>query len=101
MDAGALYPTARWKGSIRLSGTYIPLRTAFGARRARSSRSQVLLFALESALGIAVVLFIGVLAHWFHWLLPVSALLCLLVIVPVALLCGFWQSVVVSLSAVG
>jgi two-component system sensor histidine kinase KdpD len=60
----------------------------------------LLLFALESALGVTVVLFVGVLAHWFHWLLPVSALLCLLVIVPIALLCGFWQSVIVSLSAV-
>jgi two-component system, OmpR family, sensor histidine kinase KdpD len=83
-----------------LSGTYIPLRTVFGTRWARGSGSCALLFILESALGIAVVLFIGVLAHWFQWLLPVSALLFLLVIVPVALLCGFWQSVIVSLSAV-
>ncbi len=83
-----------------MSGTYIPLRTAFGARRARGSRSHALLFALESALGIVAVLFICVLAHWFQWLLPVSALLCLLVVVPVALLCGFWQAAVVSFSAV-
>jgi len=34
-------------------------------------------------------------------MLPVAALLSLLVVVPTALLCGFWQSVVVSLSAVG
>jgi two-component system, OmpR family, sensor histidine kinase KdpD len=83
-----------------LSGTYIPLRTTLGARRARGSRSRALLFALETALGVAVVMFIGVLAHWFQWLLPVSAFLCLLVVVPIALLCGFWQSVIVSLSAV-
>lgn len=49
---------------------------------------------------MVAVLFIGVLAHWFPWLLPVAALLCLLVVVPIALLCGFWQAVVVSLFAV-
>jgi two-component system sensor histidine kinase KdpD len=40
------------------------------------------------------------LTHWFQWLLPVSALLCLLIVVPIALLCGFWQATVVSLFAV-
>jgi two-component system, OmpR family, sensor histidine kinase KdpD len=83
-----------------LSGAYIPLRSVLSGHRPRGSRSRALLFTLESALGTAVVFFIGVLAHWFQWPLPVSALLCLLVVVPVALLCGFWQSVVVSLSAV-
>jgi two-component system sensor histidine kinase KdpD len=60
----------------------------------------VLLFAAECAIGSIAVLLICLLAHWFQWLLPVSALLCLLVVVPVALLCGFWQAAVVSLSAV-
>jgi two-component system sensor histidine kinase KdpD len=83
-----------------LSGTYIPLRAALHARRLRGARSRALLFALECALGIMVVGFICALAHWFQWLLPVSALLCLVVVVPTALLCGFWQAVVVSLSAV-
>ena len=72
----------------------------FGTRRTRGSGSRALLFALESALGIVAVGFVGLLAHWFQWLLPVSALLCLLIVVPTALLCGFWQAVVVSLSAV-
>ncbi len=83
-----------------MSGTYIPIRTAFGARRNRGTRSRALLFTLESALGIVAVGFVGLLAHWFQWLLPVSALLCLLIVVPTALLCGFWQAVLVSLSAV-
>lgn len=83
-----------------MSGTYIPLRAALHARRARGARSRALLFALECALGVTAVTFIGIFAHWFQWLLPVSALLSLLVIVPTALLCGFWQAVVVSLSAV-
>jgi two-component system, OmpR family, sensor histidine kinase KdpD len=87
----------RRRGRSQLSGTYLPLRSVLGAR---GSRSRTLLFTLETALGIVVVLFIGVLAHWFQWLLPVSAFLCLLVVVPIALLCGFWQSVIVSLSAV-
>jgi two-component system sensor histidine kinase KdpD len=51
-------------------------------------------------LGIVSICFVGLLAHWFQWLLPVSALLCLLIVVPTALLCGFWQAVLVSLSAV-
>jgi two-component system sensor histidine kinase KdpD len=84
-----------------LSGTYIAVRTALGSRRARSSGLRALLFSLECALGILAVVLIGALAHWFQWLLPVAALLSLLVVVPTALLCGFWQAVIVSLSAVG
>src|ERR1017187_7880033 len=83
-----------------MSGTYIPLRTTLGAKRTRGTGSRALLFTLESALGIMAIAFIGLLAHWFQWLLPVSALLCLLIVVPTALLCGFWQAVLVSLSAV-
>jgi K+-sensing histidine kinase KdpD len=40
------------------------------------------------------------LAHWSSRLLPVAALLYLLIVVPIALLCGFWQAVIVSLTAV-
>jgi two-component system sensor histidine kinase KdpD len=47
-----------------------------------------------------VVILTGALAHWAGWLLPVVLLLYLLIVVPTALLCGFWQAVVVSLSAV-
>ena len=83
-----------------MSGTYIPLRATFGPRRNRGMRSRALLFTLESALGIVAVGLVGLLAHWFQWLLPVCALLCLLIVVPTALLCGFWQAVLVSLSAV-
>jgi len=46
------------------------------------------------------VILVAVLAHWFGWLLPVVLLLYLLVVLPTALLCGFWQAVVVSLCAV-
>ena len=60
----------------------------------------MLLFSLECALGIVAVVLVGVIAHWFQWLLPVSALLCLMIVVPTALLCGFWQAGIVSLSAV-
>ena len=48
---------------------------------------------------LAVIL-TAALAHWAGWLLPVALLLYLLIVVPIALLCGFWQAVVVSLSAV-
>ena len=59
-----------------------------------------LLFLLECTLGILSVSLIGVLAHWFQWLLPAAAMLCLLIVVPVALWFGFWQAVIVSLWAV-
>ena len=83
-----------------MSGAYIPLRSAFGSRRSRGAGSRALLFTLEAVFGVVAVGFIGLLGHWFQWLLPLSALLCLLIVVPTALLCGFWQAVIVSLSAV-
>lgn len=58
-------------------------------------------FFAQCALGILFVLLIGFLTHWLQWLLPVAALLYLLVIIPEALWCGFWQAVIVSLSSVG
>jgi len=85
----------------QVSGTYIPLRSALGDRRLRASGRQTLLFAMECALGMASVLVVGFLAHWLQWLLPVVVLLYLLIVVPVALWCGFWQAAIVSLSAVG
>ena len=88
------------KAGSRLAGTYIPLSTTLTARRSRASGSQALLFAIECALGIVCVLLVGLSAHWLQWLLPVAVLLYLLIIVPTALWCGFWQAVVVSLSAV-
>jgi len=66
----------------------------------RGKGSFVLLFSLECALGILSVVLLAALAHWSGWLLPVVVLLYLLVVVPMALLCGFWQAVIVSLSAV-
>jgi two-component system sensor histidine kinase KdpD len=46
------------------------------------------------------VVLTAVLAHWAAWLLPVAVLLYLLIVIPIALLCGFWQAVIVSLTAV-
>jgi two-component system, OmpR family, sensor histidine kinase KdpD len=89
------------KEGKRLSGTYIPLGSAFAERRLRGTARQALLFATECALGVVSVVLVGFLTHWLQWLLPVAALLYLLIIVPVALWCGFWQAAVVSLSAVG
>jgi K+-sensing histidine kinase KdpD len=60
----------------------------------------VLLFTLECALGILAVVLVGAIAHWFGWLLPIDLLLYLLIVLPTALLCGFWQAAIVSLSAV-
>jgi two-component system sensor histidine kinase KdpD len=48
---------------------------------------------------VAVVL-TAALAHWSEWMLPVAVLLYLLIVVPTALFCGFWQAVTVSLFAV-
>jgi len=83
-----------------LSTNSIPERSFFGAKSPRGSGSRVLLFTLECALGIVAVILVAAFAHWFGWLLPVALLLYLLIVLPTALLCGFWQAVIVSLSAV-
>src|SRR5277367_4835880 len=83
-----------------MSATYMPLRSALATRRLLGSRSSTLLFVLECALGIVSVVLAAALAHWMEWLLPVAVLLYLLIVVPTALLCGFWQAATVSLSAV-
>ena len=46
------------------------------------------------------VILVAAFAHWFGWLLPVALLLYLLIVLPTALLCGFWQAAIVSASAV-
>jgi two-component system sensor histidine kinase KdpD len=48
---------------------------------------------------VGVVLAAAV-AHWSGWLVPVAVLLYLLIVIPIALFCGFWQALIVSLSAV-
>lgn len=70
-------------------------------RRSRGSGLQPLVFVVECTLGIFAVVLISLLAHWLQWLLPVAVLLYFLVVVPTALWCGFWQAVIISLSAVG
>jgi len=71
----------------------------FGARQARSKGSRAVVFTVQCALGVTAVVLVGAAAHLFQWLLPVVILLFLLIVVPTALWCGFWQAVVVSLSA--
>ena len=85
---------------VRLSEGYNPARSVHGARRSHGAGLRTLLFILESALGIVAVVLVAAFAHWSGWLLPVAVLLYLLIVVPTALLCGFWQAVMVSLSAV-
>jgi two-component system sensor histidine kinase KdpD len=80
--------------------TDIPERSAFAGRRWRGSGARVLLFVLECALGILAVVLVAALAHWSQWLLPVAVLLYLLIVVPIALVYGFWQALLVSFSAV-
>ena len=75
-------------------------RSLFGPWRSRGSSTRVLLFTLESALGSLSVVLLAALAHWSSWLLPVAALLYLSVVVLTALFSGFWQAVIVSLTAV-
>src|ERR1017187_6620456 len=112
LDGAAVPSVSRVKGlafphfrclervGVRWSGSSLPARFAPGAMRGRGAGSRLLLFTLECALGIVAVILVAALAHWSGWLLPVAALLYLLIVVPIALLCGFWQAVIVSLSAV-
>ncbi len=99
---GLAFPQLRCleKVGVRLSGSILPARFAPGTKRGRGSGSRLLLFTLECALGIVAVILVAALAHWSGWLLPVAVLLYLLIVIPIALLYGFWQAVVVSLSAV-
>ncbi|MEI9969694.1 MAG: DUF4118 domain-containing protein [Terracidiphilus sp.] len=60
----------------------------------------MLLFTLECSLGVVLVILVAAFTHWWPRLLPVAALLYLLIVVAMALLCGSWQAVIVSLSAV-
>jgi two-component system, OmpR family, sensor histidine kinase KdpD len=78
----------------------IPVRSALASSHTRGSGLKALLFALECALGILGVALAAALAHWFDWLLPVTGLIYLAIVIPTALLCGFRQAVIVSLSAV-
>lgn len=79
----------------------IPAQLNFRAGwRARGSGQRALLFALECALGIVAVVLVTAFAHWSSWLLPVEVLLYLLIVISIALFCGFWQAAMVSLSAV-
>jgi two-component system sensor histidine kinase KdpD len=75
------------------------MRTAITARRARGTGSRALLFGLQCTLSVAAIIVVGAAAHLFQWLLPVAVLLFLLIVVPTALWCGFWQAVIASLSA--
>jgi two-component system sensor histidine kinase KdpD len=83
-----------------LAGSSVPLRTTLAVSRTRGSGTRALLFSLECALGIVAAILVSAFAYWSPWLLPVSLLLYLLIVVPTALLYGFWQAVIVSLSAV-
>jgi hypothetical protein len=89
-----------WNETVRgrFPLNYIPVRSAFGVRIGPAMRA--LLFTLECALGVLAVVLVSALAHWFGGLLSVSVLLYLLIVVPTALLSGFRQAVIVSLSAV-
>ncbi len=75
--------------------------SSLAVKRGRGSGLRVLLFVLECALGMIAIVLVAALTQWSRWLLPVAVLLCLLIVVATALLSGFWQAVVVSLSAVG
>jgi two-component system sensor histidine kinase KdpD len=83
-----------------LADTTIPVRGFFSARYSRGSSTRALLFALECALGVGVVGLVAALARWSGWLLPIAALFYLLVVALTAQWSGFWQAVIVSLSAV-
>jgi len=83
-----------------LPGRITPSRSLTQSWRMRGSGVAVLLFALECSLGVLAVLLVTSLAHWSRSLLGVEGILYLLIVVTIALLCGFWQAALVSISAV-
>ncbi len=102
LRAGDIFSAFRSFGEVGgwLAGSYIPGRSTPAVQRRRVSGSRVLLFALECALGIIAVVMVAALTQWSRWLLPVEVLLYVLIVVATALLSGFWQAVIISLSAV-
>lgn len=82
-----------------MAGSYTPTYSAVAQKRARGTR--ILLFTLECGLGVLTVVGVAALTQWSRWLLPVAVLIYLLIVVATALWSGFWQAVIVSLSAVG
>ena len=74
------------------------MRSIFGVKPVLSLRWRIVLFVLESTLGVSAVLMIAAMARYAKWLQPESALLYLLVVTAVALFSGFWQAVAVSLA---
>jgi two-component system sensor histidine kinase KdpD len=85
---------------VQLAQNSIPLRSGQARPRWRGEESRLLPFIVESSLGVAAVLLVAALAHWWRWLLPAEIVLFLLIVVATALLGGFWQSAIVSLAAV-
>ena len=75
-------------------------RSGFALKLPRGSGLRILLFVLECSLGTVAVMLLAAFAHWAQWLLPVAVLLYLLIVLPTALLYGFWQAVIVSFAAV-
>ena len=90
----------RGRGWRQVGSKIHSVRSSLAVKRGRGSGLRVLLFVLECALGMLAVVVVAALTQWSRWLLPVAVLLYLLIVVPTALLSGFWQAVIVSLSAV-
>jgi len=83
-----------------LSGaSTIPVRAALGARGVHGSRPRALQFALQCFYGVGAVLVITGCGRIFQGSLLASVPLCLMVVVFAAGWYGFWQSIVVSVSA--
>jgi two-component system, OmpR family, sensor histidine kinase KdpD len=80
----------------RLLLNRIPVPSFFGAKHTHGPGLRVLLFILECALGAVAAALVSALVFWTGWLLPVAVLLYLLIVAATAVLCGFWQAVIVS-----
>jgi two-component system, OmpR family, sensor histidine kinase KdpD len=76
------------------------MRGSFTASRRRNTSLRTALFVQKCVVGVLAAAATGAAAYWLHWLSPLGPLVYVPAVATVALLGGFWPSMVVTAAAV-